>query len=48
MEEGSRQGVAFENTKEIMYKFLEEKLKVERPREKIEQEAVGSLYSCAS
>ena len=29
-EEGAQQGVAFENTREVMYKFLEEKLKIER------------------
>ena len=36
MEEGSQQGVEFENTTEVMYKFLEEKLKIERPRKEIE------------
>ena len=29
MEEGSQQGVTFENTREVMHKFLEEKLKIE-------------------
>ena len=43
MEEGSQLGVAFENTKEVMYKFLEEKLKIERPREKIELQRIHRL-----
>ena len=29
MEQGSQQGVEFENTTGVMYKFLEEKLKIE-------------------
>jgi len=37
MEEGSAaQRVLFENTREGVYQFLEEKLKIEQPREKIE------------
>ena len=43
MEEGSQLGVAFENTKEVMHKFLEEKLKIERPREKIELQRIHCL-----
>ena len=43
MEEGSQQGVAFENTREVMYKFLDEKLKIERPREKIELQRIHRL-----
>ena len=42
-EEGAQQGVAFENTREVMYKFLEEKLKIERPREKIELQRIHRL-----
>ena len=36
MEEGSQQGVTVESTRDVMYKFLEEKLNIERPRERIE------------
>ena len=36
MEEGSQQGVTVESTRDVMYKFLEEKLNNERPRERIE------------
>ena len=36
MEEGSEQRVGFESTKEIIYLFLEEKLKIDQPGEKIE------------
>ena len=43
MEEGSQRGVAFEDTREVMYKFLEEKLKIERPREKIELQRIHRL-----
>ena len=43
MEEGSQQGVAFENTREVMYKFLEENLKIEQPREKIELQRIHRL-----
>ena len=43
MEEGSQQGVAFENTREVMHKFLEEKLKIEGPREKIDLQRIHRL-----
>ena len=43
MEQGSQQGVEFENTTGVMYKFLEEKLKIERPREKIELHRIHFL-----
>lgn len=36
MEEGSEQRVVFESTKEIIYLFLEKKLKIDQPGEKIE------------
>ena len=39
-EEGAQQGVAFENTREVMYKFLEEKLKIEQLHEKIELQRI--------
>jgi len=32
MEEGSEQRVVFENTKGVIYQFLEEKLKIDQPR----------------
>ena len=43
MEQGSQQGVEFENTTGVMYKFLEEKLKIERPCEKIELHRIHFL-----
>lgn len=43
-EEGSaEQRVVFENTREVMYQFLEEKLKIEQPREKIEFQRIHRL-----
>lgn len=44
MDEGSsRQYGTLENTKEVLYQFLEEQLKIERPREKIEFQRVHRL-----
>lgn len=44
MEEGaSEQRVVVENTREVMYQFLEEKLKIEQPREKIEFQRIHRL-----
>ena len=43
IEERSQQGVAFQDTREVMNKFLEEKLKIERPREKIELQRIHRL-----
>ena len=43
MEEGSQQGVTIEDTRDVMYKFLEEKLNIERPREKIELQRIHRL-----
>jgi len=44
VEEGlPRQHDASENTKEIIYKFLEDQLKIDRPREKIEFQRVHRL-----
>lgn len=44
MDEGSsRQYGTLENTKEVLYQFLEEQLKIDRPREKIEFQRVHRL-----
>ena len=44
MEEGSvEQRVVVENTREVMYQFLEEKLKIEQPRQKIEFQRIHRL-----
>ena len=43
MEEGSQQGVAFADTREVLYKFLEEKLKIELQREKTELQRIHRL-----
>ena len=43
MEEGSQQGVTIEDTRDVMYKFQEEKLNIERPREKIELQRIHRL-----
>ena len=40
IEERSEQRVVFENTREVMYKFLEEKLKIEQLHEKIELQRI--------
>ena len=42
-EESSRQSGTSENTKEVLCKFLEEQLKIDRPREKIEFQRVHRL-----
>ena len=34
MEEGSQQGVTIEDTRDVMYKFLEQKLNIEDPARK--------------
>ena len=43
MEEGSEQHVVIENTKEVIYQFLEENLKIDQPREKIEFQRIHRL-----
>ena len=44
MEEGSvEQRVVVENTREVMYQFLEEKLKIEQTRQKIEFQKIHRL-----
>ena len=43
MEEGSEQHAVIENTKEVMYQFLEENLKRDQPREKIELQRIHRL-----
>ena len=40
IEERSEQRVVFENTRDVMYKFLEEKLKIEQLHEKIELQRI--------
>ena len=42
-EESSRQSGTSENTKEVLYKFLEKQLKIDRPRDKIEFQRVHRL-----
>ena len=42
-EESSRQSGTSENTREVLYKFLEERLKIDRPRDKIEFQRVHRL-----
>ena len=42
-EESSRQSGTSENTREVLYKFLEERLKIDRPRGKIEFQRVHRL-----
>ena len=42
-EESSRQSGTSENTREVLYKFLEERLKIDRPRGKIEFQIVHRL-----
>lgn len=42
-EESSRQSGTSENTREVLYKFLEEQLKIDRPRDKIEFQRVHRL-----
>ena len=42
-EESTRQSGTSENTKEVLYKFLEEQLKIDRPRDKIEFQRVHRL-----
>lgn len=45
MDEGSsEQGVVVENTREVMYQFLEEKLKIEQPREKVEFQRIHRFF----
>ena len=44
MAEGSaQQRVVVENSKEVMYQFLEEKFKIEKPYEKIEFQRIHRL-----
>ena len=43
MDQGSQQRVAPENTKEVVYQFMEEKLKIDHPREKIEFQRIHRL-----
>ena len=43
VEESSRQSGTSENTREVLYKFLEERLKIDRPRDKIEFQRVHRL-----
>ena len=42
-EESSRQSGTSENMREVLYKFLEERLKIDRPRDKIEFQRVHRL-----
>lgn len=42
-EKSSRQSGTWENTREVLYKFLEEQLKIDRPRDKIEFQRVHCL-----
>ena len=42
-EESSRQSGTSENTREVLYKFLEDQLKIDRPRDKIEFQRVHRL-----
>ena len=42
-EESSRQPDTSEDTREVLYKFLQEKLKIDRPRDKIEFQRVHRL-----
>ena len=43
MEVGSEQQAVIENTKEVIYQFLEETLKIDQPREKIEFQRIHRL-----